>query len=266
MRTLRVFLLITAAIAGLRAQSADQPLTNADIESMLAGGLPETTILFKIEDAVDRGMVDLDASTRALIALKEKGAGERVLNQVLWAEPFKAAWQERMADLQQKEEEERAAPGFPDRGGVYIRRSSEWIPMSSFLIWLPVHTATAWMQRAREYSVPAGHGDSALQIAESQPSFYVRVPGPGDNWQTVRATSRNGQRQLRLASRDGFGPNESITPRQAGDVQNVAMTHVAGSIFALRPDAALGPGVYVLCSDVQGGPGLKLCYNFDIRP
>jgi hypothetical protein len=265
-RTLSLFLLMTAAIADLRAQSAEQPLTNADIEAMVAGGLPETTILFKIEDAVDRGMVNLDASTRALVALKEKGASERVLNQVLWAEPFKEEWLERMADLRQIEDEERAAPGFPDSGGVYFRRSSEWIPLHSFLVWLPLYTSTAWMRKAHEYSVPAGHGDSALQIAEPQPGFYVRMPGPGENWMIVRATSHNDQRELRLASGDGFSPNESITPRQPTDVQKVGTTQVAGSIFTLRPNASLGPGPYVLCTDVQGGPGLKLCYDFDIRP
>lgn len=265
MRCWTVFLLIAAAIS-VRAQSPDRPLTNADVESMVAAGLPETTILFKIEDAVDRGMVDLDASAHALIALKEKGAGEHVLNQVVWAEPFKEAWLERMADLQQKVEEEQAAPGFPDSGGVYFRRSSQWIPLSQFLVWLPWYTATEWMHKAHDYSVPAGHEASELQIADPQPGFYMRMPGPGENWLIVRVTSRNAQRRLRLASGDGVGPNESMNPWLAGDVQKVAMTNVAGDIFVLRPNTALGPGAYVLCTDVQGGPGLRLCYNFDIRP
>jgi hypothetical protein len=265
-QTLRLFLLFSAAMAVLRAQPADQPLTNADIAAMLAAGLPETTIMFKIEDAVDRGMINLDASTSALIALKEKGASEHVLNQVLWAEPFKEEWQERMAGVQVKEEEERAAPGFPDEGGVYLRRSSQWVPLSSFLAWLPMYASTAWMHKAREYSVPTGREPSKLQIAETQPGFFVRMPASGETWRIVRTTLRKGQRELVLSPGDSFSSDESITPRQAGDAQNVSMIHVAGSIFTLRPDAALTPGTYVLCADVQGGPGLKLCYNFEIRP
>lgn len=265
MGTLIRFLLVAWAAVGLWAQSANQPLTNAEIEKMLTSGLPESTILLKIEDAVDRGIVNLDASANALIALKEKGATEGVLNQVLWAEPFKADWEEQMAEVQQKQAEEQAAPGLPDAPGVYFRRSSEWVPMQSFLLWLPMYAGAAWLHRAHEYSVPVGIGNSELQIAETQPRFYVRMPASGESWQIVRATPLKDQRRLRLASVTGFGPSESITPAQTGDIHDVSMTRVAGSIFALRPDATLAPGEYILCTAVQGGPGLKLCYNFRIQ-
>jgi hypothetical protein len=76
--------------AGLLTQTGDNRLTNAEIESMLMAGLPESTIQMKIEAAALRGLVDLDASSNALIALKQKGATERVLNAVVWAEPFGA--------------------------------------------------------------------------------------------------------------------------------------------------------------------------------
>src|ERR1700689_4644411 len=89
MRTSRFFLLIAATMSGLWGQkTADHPLTNVNIESMLASGLPESTIVMTIQKAAYFGLVDLDDSAGALAALKAKGAGEQVLNAVVWAEPF----------------------------------------------------------------------------------------------------------------------------------------------------------------------------------
>jgi len=68
MRTLRLFLPVALA-TGLWAQDNNKPLTNTDIESMLTAGLPESTIVLKIEIAVDQGLVDLDASSAALAVL-----------------------------------------------------------------------------------------------------------------------------------------------------------------------------------------------------
>jgi hypothetical protein len=261
----RVSLFIAISISSLRAQPAAQPLTNADIEKMLAGGLPETTILLKIEDAVDRGMVNLDASASALVALKAKGASERVLNQVLWAEPFNADWQEKMLDLQLREAEERAAPGLPDRAGLYLQTSAGWIPVSSFLVWLPLYSGAAWMHDKREFTVPVGRGQPELQISDAQPIFYARMADVAEGWQIVKTTAQKDVRQLRLNAANGFSADESIRPTQLGDLHEVPVKHLAGEVFTLRPSAPLEPGEYVMCTPVQGGPGLKLCYRFGIR-
>src|SRR6516165_1108303 len=111
MRTLTVALLAVGVTAGLWAQTPDEPLTNGEIESMLAAALPESTILLKIENAAYSGLVDVDTSAAALVALKQKGATEKELNAVLWAEPFGAA-------RKRKEEEDRAVPDLPGRAGV----------------------------------------------------------------------------------------------------------------------------------------------------
>ena len=101
----------------LLAQTGNNRLTNAKIESMLMAGLPESTIQMKIEAAALRGLVDLDASSNALIALKQKNAAERVLNAVVWAEPFGAR--------RKRQQEERAVPGLPSSAGVYHKGPSE---------------------------------------------------------------------------------------------------------------------------------------------
>jgi len=49
MRLLRNVLSVPTVAAGLWAQRIDKPLTNGEIESMLTAGVPESTILLKIE-------------------------------------------------------------------------------------------------------------------------------------------------------------------------------------------------------------------------
>lgn len=263
MRTLRFFLLMTASTVALRAQTADQPLTNADIESMLSAGLPESTIVMNIQKASYFGLLNLDASPAALIALKQKGASEQVLNAVVYAEPFSARWKEAQAAAQQKKVEDQAAPGLPDSAGVYFRASSGWVHLSSFLFWAPFYSMRTWMYGSHESSVPLGQGHSEPQIGEAEPSFYIRMSSSGEAWQLVHADFRKDQRQLKLTSPPGFDRTES---RAASQLLPVQMTHVAGDIFTLRPNAPLQPGEYALCTGVQGGPGLDLCYSFGIRP
>ncbi|HEV3333531.1 MAG TPA: hypothetical protein VG096_21250 [Bryobacteraceae bacterium] len=80
MRLFGVLLAVMAGAAGMWAQTAEKPLTNSDIEAMLVAGLPEGTILVKIQTAALRGLVDLDASSFGLITLKLAGAGEQTLD------------------------------------------------------------------------------------------------------------------------------------------------------------------------------------------
>ena len=51
MRFRRVLLAVAAVAATVLAQTVDKPLTNSEIGSMLASGLPESTILLTIETA-----------------------------------------------------------------------------------------------------------------------------------------------------------------------------------------------------------------------
>jgi hypothetical protein len=252
---LRTALFVTAFAAGLWAQSADKPLTNREIESMLAAGLPESTIIIKIEIAVDRGFVNLDASSAALAELAQRGATEPELNAVLWAEPVGAVWK-------QEQEETRAVPGLPDRVGVYFKAQSGWAGLSPLMLWTPFLAAQSWYDGRRESSVVLGAAHSQLQIREPQPTFYLRQPVSGDPWQIVRVGARNDQRLLRVSSHGDFGRTVQTQPAQVRDVQ---MTRVAGEIFTLRPTAPLDAGEYILCTTVPGGPSLNLCYSFGIQ-
>ena len=58
---------------------------NTAIANMLRGGLPEGTVVLAIQRAIAYGNTDFDASTQALIDLKNAGATEPVLNFILTA-------------------------------------------------------------------------------------------------------------------------------------------------------------------------------------
>jgi hypothetical protein len=61
----------------------DKPLTNQDVIKMLKAGLPENTIVLAIQKSSNK----FDTSPDALIALKEAGATQKVLNAILQAQP-----------------------------------------------------------------------------------------------------------------------------------------------------------------------------------
>jgi hypothetical protein len=256
-RTLRNVLSVATAAAGLWAQTADKPLTNGEIESMLTAGVPESTILLKIETAAALGLVDLDASSSALVGLKQKGATERVLNAVLWAEPLGAS-------LKHRQKEDRAVPGLPSAGGPYFRGPSGWLTLKSFLLWPPLYSSRGfWSRSTHNFAVPLSGSHSELQIAEARPAFYVREPGSIPDWRVVRLTSRDNERLLRLVSSGDFFSTARFLQ---ADVREVQVLRVAGNIFTLRPVMELKPGEYALCTAVSGGPNLKACYGFGIQP
>jgi len=165
---------------------------------MLTAGVPESTILLKIEMAAARRLVDLDASSSALIGLKQKGATEQVLNAVLWAEPFGAG-------LKHRQKEDRAVPGLPSADGPYFRGPSGWVTLRSFLLWPPLDfPRSVWSRSVHNFTVPLGSTRSELQIAEARPTFYIREPESMPEWSVVRLISRDNERLLRLVGGGGF--------------------------------------------------------------
>jgi hypothetical protein len=123
---------------------------------MQMAGLPESTIQMKIEAEALRGLVDLDASSNALIALKQKGATRAdPKRRVVWAEPFGAL-------RKRQQEEDRAVPGLPSSAGVYYKGPSEWVRLRSFFLWPPLYSSrNVSFRRSHEYNVPLGgsHAD-----------------------------------------------------------------------------------------------------------
>lgn len=258
MRLFRALLPVVAISAGLWGQTADKPLTNGEIELMLAAGLPESTILMKIQGAAFRGLVDLDASPGALAALKQNGASEPVLNAIVWAEPFGAG-------LKQKQAENRAAPGLPSAGGLYYTSGSGWVRLRSFLLWPAAYSGyLGWgapFRRGHEFNVPLEGDQADLRIHEAQPAFYLRDLA-SQSWQIVRVTFYDNRRSIRFVNSGEFAARDRFA---ASEARRVQITRVTGEVFRVQPVAPLESGEYVLCSVASGGPNLNVCYTFGIQ-
>ena len=253
MRLLRVLVPVVSITAGLWGQTADKPLTNSDIESMLAAGLPESTILMKIQAAAYRGLVDLDASSNALITLKQKGASETVL-----AEPFGAP-------LKQMQAENGMAPGLPPTGGLYYTSGSGWVRLRSFLLWPAAYSGyLGWgapFRRGREFTVPLEGSQADLQIREARPAFYLRQPA-SESWQIVRVTFEDDRRSIRFVNSGEFAARDQFP---VNEVRKVQITRVSGEVFRLQPAAPLESGEYALCSVSLSGPNVNVCYGFSVK-
>jgi len=78
-RSIFVLCFLCAGIFSATAQSVKQPLTNADVISMLEAQLPESTIVLSIQNSEGK----FDTSPQALILLKNKGATARILDAML---------------------------------------------------------------------------------------------------------------------------------------------------------------------------------------
>jgi hypothetical protein len=252
---LRRVLLAVAAVVAVSGQTADKPLTNTDIASMLATGMPESTILLKIQTAAYRGLVNLNASPTALIDLKQRGASEYVLNAVMWAEPFGAA-------LKRQQQEDRAAPGLPYASGVYYRAPSGWAVIPPSIVWPPFYSFSGIaFLRAREFDVPLSGSHAPLQVAGGKVGFYLRKPSTL-NWRIVQLTSHGDRRQLPIISTGHPATREEFDPARTHQVQ---IARVAGDIFTLVPAAQLQHGEYALCAPVPGGFNVSTCYGFGVH-
>lgn len=250
MRFRRMLLAVAAVGAAVFAQTGDSALTNGEIGSMLAAGLPESTILLKIETAAYFGLVNLDASPAALTALKQRGASEQVLNAVMWAQPFGAP-------LKWQQDEDRAAPGLPTSSGVYYRAASGWVALSSSPVWPPFYS---YSLGSRSFDVPLGGSHADLQIA-GKVGFYLRSPS-SLHWRIVRLKSRGEERWLRMASAGRF---DSVDVFDAGRTHEVQIARIASDIFTVVPVAPLQPGEYALCSTMAGASNAFVCHAFGIH-
>ena len=258
MRFRRVLLAVAALASAILAQTVDKPLTNSEIGSMLTSRLPESTILLKIRTAAYFGLVNLDASSAALAALKQGGASEQVLNAVMWAEPFGAALKWQQEALKWQQEEDRAAPGLPNPSGVYYRASSGWVVLPSSPVWPPFYSFSLG---SRGYDVPLGGSHADLQIGGQKVGFYLRKPS-SLNWRIVRLKSRGDQRLLRIVSTGHF---DSVDAFEAGRTHQVHITRVASDIFTVLPISPLQPGEYALCTTVPGAANVYACHGFGIQ-
>jgi hypothetical protein len=153
-------------------------------------------------------------------------------------------------------------PGLPGSSGVYYRDASGWVTPRSFLLWPAFYSVwSLYSEHSHKYNVPLGGSLADLQIAEPQPTFYLREPA-SHAWRIIRLASRDNQRLLRFASSGEFAATDRFT---AGEARATQITRVAGEVFTLWPAEPLEAGEYLLCAAVPGGANLNVCYGFGIQ-
>jgi hypothetical protein len=188
-----------------------------------------------------------------LIALKQKGASEQILDALVWAEPFGA-------DLKEQLQQERAAPGLPWSSGVYYRDPTGWISVPSSVVWPPFYSFSAGFSRTREFEAPIGGRHADLQVASTKVGFYLRSPSSLD-WRIVHLRTGSDRRWLQVVSTG----HPAVTVIEADTTHQVHITRVATDIYTVKPVAQLPPGEYALCAVVPGAANVYSCHGFGVH-
>jgi hypothetical protein len=242
----------------LKAEDAGEPLRNADVVGMMTAGLPDRTVIFVIQLAMERGSVNFDTSPAALIELNQQGASGDVLNAILWAQRFAGA------PLRKKSADISSAPGLPNQSGLYYRGPAGWLALPSSLVWPPLmapRKVLAGFRHNYDFGIPFSAPHATQQIADKQPTFHARGFRSVERWQILALAINKDKRELRMISRDTFPAEITFQP---GTMRQVELKPLAYDVLTLKPNAALDPGEYLLCATVAGGPSLFQCYEFGI--
>jgi hypothetical protein len=241
------------------AQVAEKPLTNADVGNMIKSGLPEGTVVLAIQRAVERGNNDFDASPQGLIALKNVGATEPILNFVL------------TAPVVHRYEPSTIVPGLPVSHGLYIQSRAGWSASESVLLFPEVHARllTNWRvlgswdlaRENRRYVVPGRQ--ARAHVDGPRPVFYLRGQHPEREWRVVRLTAQKDDRELIATIPDVFA-NAPRMKFASGAPVALDPTTTAEDVVTLRPTADLAPGEYLVFKFVSGQSWLIEGYAFEI--
>ena len=256
---LRTNLTLLLACAALPAQVMEKPLSNTDVANMLRAGLPEGTVELAIHRAVARGNTDFDASTQALVELKNMGATEPILNFILAAPTI------------QRYEPSTVVPGLPPSHGLYCQSAGGWSSLDPVVLFPDMEALSkpnwkvlgAWdrVRENRRYAVPGRQ--ARAQVAGPRPTFYLRGQRPEREWSVVRLTPQANHRELMATIPDVFAREPRMTFASGAPVE-LAPNISADDVVMLRPAADLTPGEYLVFRFVPGQNWLIEGYAFEV--
>jgi len=257
--SLRANLTLLLLCVAMPAQVIEKPLTNADIANMIRSGLPEGTVVLAIERAVASGNNDFDPSPQGLIALRNAGASEPILNYIL------------AAPLIERYKPSTIVPGLPVSHGLYFQSTGGWGTSDSVLLFPEVHarwkanwkTFLTWdnARENRRYVVPGRQ--ASARAAGPRPVFYLRSQHPERGWWLVRLTTEQNDRELVATIPDALANPPRIRFASGAPVALDPAT-TADDVVTLRPTADLTPGEYIVFKFVSGQSWLIEGYAFEI--
>lgn len=257
---LRANLMLLILCAAMPAQVTEKPLTNTAIANMLRGGLPEGTVVLAIQRAIAYGNTDFDASTQALIDLKNAGATEPVLNFILTAPTI------------QRYEPSTIVTGLPVPHGLYFQSTRGWSSLDPVVLFPDVEARfkTNWKvlgswDHAREnrlYVVPGRQ--ARIHVAGPRPALYLRARRPERGWEVVRLTPQADHRELIATIPDVFA-NIPRLKFSSGAPVALDTAATADDVVTLRPIADLAPGEYLVFRFDSAQPWLIEGYTFEVE-
>jgi hypothetical protein len=257
--SLRANLTLLLVCAVLPAQVAEKPLTNSDVENMVRAGLPEGSVILAIQRAAERNNTNFDQSTNGLIALRNAGATEDILNTILIAPnipPYEPSGTVR---------------GLPPAAGLYYQAGSNFSALDSVMIWPQVDprfktnwkTLGAWdsAHEVRHYVLDGRQAQ--VRVTGPRPAFYLRNERPKGGWYIMRLNMGPDRREAIAHIPDVFARQQKLI-FNTGDPVRLDPTSAASDVLTLRPAADLAPGQYLVFKTVPGQPWLIQGYAFEV--
>lgn len=234
-------------------ETTERPAGNPEVIRMLQAGMPDSTIVSEIEILAGRG-AEFDISPAAMAELKQRGASEKVLNTIIWAEM-----------------EVVPSVAIPRPRGVFYRSTNaapgNMMPLGSFLLFEEFRPRwTTWPFYATgAKDVALNASPTVVQVTEGNPTLYVQGFATDAGWQLVKIGRAADYRELHLKRKHAFSKDffsDSVFER--GELRPLIVAP-AGDNYTIRPTAPLEAGVYALCSQVPGGVGwMRACYEFQV--
>ncbi|MGA2598698.1 MAG: hypothetical protein ABSH09_17110 [Bryobacteraceae bacterium] len=225
------------------------PSGNSEIVKMLSAGVPESTILSQVELLAERGS-SFDVSPSAIVELQRRGASEKIMNEVIWAQATIVP-----------------TIDIPVPRGVFYRSGTAATPLNSFLLWPEVSRRwTTWpFFGPADKHVALSASPGVVQVSDSTPTLVVQGFGGDEDWQLVHIKRGSDYREVHVKTHGMFSNDffsDSVFDRN--DLRPVAFAPAGAKSFTVRPTAALEAGDYALCGGLPEGGWMRACYEFHI--
>ncbi len=224
-----------------------QPVTNADVATMIQAGLPESTIVL----AIRQGPADFDTSPAALIELKNQGATAAMLDAMMQPPPSPApapasqGTGNALLDAYYAE--------MPKCDEVVLIDGTNRVSMKYASFDMQSTTSLAPFGGAKAYSCLAGQS-SACRVSSDRPSFEFTMDGnvqPATRVAMVILAVRGQSRLIQSVSANlvrastGF-PKDRIVAIDIAELKSAGQTASGQIRYAATPKAPLAPGEYAL--------------------
>jgi hypothetical protein len=248
MRALFIVAFLMTSLLMTRSVGAQEVLTNESVVEMVKAGLSERVIIAKIRNNPTK----FDTQTDALIALKENGVPEKVIEAIMSPSASSApAGSVAMAPPPA------ASPARPTVYQIVGGKEVELVAAGS-----EVQRNNARYSRSTEVVI-AGN-KAKVRTAERQPVFVLTTP-PSE-MPLVKLDPGKNDRNLKVGSgsRVPYGGSTSTRGIRGEDMIEVDAERDSRGFYWVKPRAPLAPGEYGFVATRGGSPMGSSIHDFGV--